>query len=118
MAKSATWRNTPFAHEFYHSKAWQTVRQLVWDRAHGLCEACLEKGSVAPARVVHHKIPLNEQNMKDPDISLNPERLVALCHDCHAEAHQKLGVGALGNETEEEPRVGFDDDGNVVKLDG
>ena len=38
MTKTATWRNTPFAHKFYHGKPWQDVRNFVWDRAHGLCE--------------------------------------------------------------------------------
>lgn len=69
-----------------------------------------------PADVVHHKIPLNEENVNDPDISLNPDRLMALCYDCHAEVHQELGIGALGTESKEQPRVGFDADGNVVKL--
>jgi len=117
MAKTATWRNTPFAHKFYHSKQWEGVRRMVWDRAHGLCEWCAEKGEVVPANVVHHVIPLSESNMNDVGITLNPENLVALCHDCHTLAHQRLGKGALNGRKIEEPRVGFDADGNVVKLD-
>ena len=38
MTKTATWRNTPFAKQFYKSKPWQNVRSFVMDRAHGLCE--------------------------------------------------------------------------------
>ena len=116
MGKTATWRNTPFAHKFYHSKGWQDVRKVVWDRSHGLCERCLEKGEMKPADVVHHRIPLTEQNMWDPEIALNPNRLVALCHECHTEEHKRLGVGALEQERVEKPRVGFDDEGNVVRL--
>ena len=116
MSKTATWRKTPFAHKFYHSKAWQDVRSFVWDRSHGLCEMCLEKGEYKPADVVHHKVPLSPSNMGDPDISLNPDRLVALCHDCHTEAHKELGVGVLESERAYEPRVGFDKFGNVVEL--
>ena len=116
MAKTATWRKTPFAHQFYHSRAWQDVRSLVWDRAHGLCERCLGRGDVKPANVVHHSIPLTPENMADPDVSLNPERLIALCHDCHAEVHQHLGVGALGAKRLEEPRVRFDEEGNVIEI--
>lgn len=115
MAKTATWRNTPFAHKFYHSREWQQVRSLVWDRAHGLCERCLERGEVRPANVVHHTTPLTPENMGDPDISLNPERLMALCHDCHTEVHNMLGVGMLGTTKYETCRVKFDEDGNVVK---
>ena len=115
MAKTATWRNTPFAHQFYHSRAWQGVRSLVWDRAHGLCERCMERGIVKPADVVHHTIPLSPENMDDPDITLNPKRLVALCNDCHTEVHQELGIGAM-NGNKQKPRVGFDEEGNVVRL--
>ena len=116
MPKSPTWRNTPFAKPFYKSASWQGARQVVWDRAHGLCERCMENGEMKPADVVHHKVPLNPENVNDPDISLNPENLIALCHDCHTEVHQELGVGAMNGRKEEEPRVGFDAEGNVVRL--
>lgn len=113
MAK--TWRDSPSAHRFYHSAAWTKVRKLVLDRAHGLCEDCIEAGDVTPADVVHHETPLNDENVNDPSISLNPEKLKALCHDCHTKAHKRLGVGALSRETEKS-RVGFDANGNLVKL--
>ena len=116
MAKTATWRNTPFAHKFYHSRAWQDVRSLVWDRAHGLCERCMERGEVKPANVVHHKVPLSPENMDDPAITLNPDNLMALCNDCHTEVHQELGIGAMNGKKQEKPRVRFDDEGNVVRL--
>ena len=80
-----------------------------------MCERCMEKGELKPADVVHHTTPLTVENMGDPDVSLNQERLVALCHDCHTEVHKMLGVGAL-NHREEKPRVGYDDEGNVVRL--
>lgn len=116
MAKTATWRNTPFAKPFYKSKAWRDVREFVMDRAHGLCERCAEKGEVKAADVVHHKIPLSVENMDDPSISLDPDNLIALCDECHTEVHQKLGIGALNGKKEEEPRVGFDENGNVVRI--
>lgn len=116
MSKSPTWRKTPFAKPFYHSRAWQDVRSFVLDRAHGLCERCLEKGVYKPADVVHHKVPLSPENMNDPDIALNPERLIALCDDCHTEVHQELGIGAMNGPKPVKPRVGFDKFGNVVEL--
>ena len=116
MAKTATWRNTPFAHQFYHSKAWQDVRSYVWDRAHGLCERCAERGEVKPADVVHHKVPLSVENVNDPGIALNPDNLIALCNECHTEVHKELGVGAMNGRKREQPRVGFDENGNVTRL--
>lgn len=114
--KSATWRNTPFAKGFYRSKEWQGTRKLVLARSGGLCERCLEGGKLTPADVVHHRIPLSAENMGDPEITLNPDNLLALCDECHTEVHRRLGVGALNGRTEEEPRVRFDDNGNVVRL--
>lgn len=116
MAKTATWRDTQFAKPFYRRKAWQDARAVVMDRAHGLCERCLEKDVVKPADVVHHVIPLTPENVDDPGVSLNPDKLQALCHDCHTEVHQQLGIGALNGRKAEEPRVGFDSEGNVVRL--
>ena len=114
--KTATWRKTPFAHKFYHSRAWQDVRSFVWDRAHGLCERCLERGEYKPADVVHHKVPLSPANVDDPDIALNPDRLIALCNDCHTEVHRELGIGSMNGPAVVRPRVGFDRFGNVVEL--
>ena len=116
LGKTATWRKTPFAHKFYHSKQWQNVRAFVWDRSHGLCERCARNGKMKPADVIHHTIPLTQENMGDPDISLNPDRLMALCHDCHALVHKQIGIGVIGAKSKEKPRVGFDSEGNVVKL--
>jgi len=116
VAKTATWRKTPFAKPFYKSAKWQRVRKVVLDRSHGLCERCMERGEVRPADVVHHVIPLSPENVGDPAISLNPEKLMALCDECHTAVHQELGIGALNGHPPEEPRVGFDSEGNVVKL--
>lgn len=116
MSESATWRNTPFAHKFYHSKQWRNVREVVKDRSHGLCERCAERGVLRPLDVVHHKVPLTPENVNDPSISLNPDMLVALCNDCHTEVHKQLGIGALNGRPPEKPRVGFDENGNVVRL--
>lgn len=116
MTKTATWRNTPFAKPFYKSKAWQDVRKVVWDRAHGLCERCMEKGELKPADVVHHTTPLTPDNVNDPNVSLNPDKLIALCDDCHTKVHQQLGIGAMNGRKEERPRVGFDEEGNVVRI--
>ena len=116
MAKVPTWRNDPQFAPFYKSRAWKKVRAFVWDRAHGLCERCAEKGVMKTADVVHHRVPLNSVNVNDPDIALNPDKLVALCHECHTEVHQILGIGAINGHRPEEPRVRFDSEGNVVRL--
>lgn len=116
MTKTATWRNTPFAKRFYRSREWQMARELVLARSQGLCERCMEDGRLTPADVVHHRIPLSPENMADTRITLGPDNLMALCDECHTAVHQELGVGAMNGRKEEKPRVGFDKDGNVVRL--
>ena len=55
----------------------------------GRCERCLERGLHVPAKIVHHKKYLSEENFGDPSVVFNFENLEALCHNCHNEEHFK-----------------------------
>lgn len=79
-----------FAKPFYNSAKWQSVRRSVLQRSGGLCERCYKKGLVVAADVVHHKVVLTPGNISDPKITLDPEKLEALCSDCHAAVHAEL----------------------------
>lgn len=50
----------------------------------------MAKGLVTPAEIVHHKIPLTDNNINDLNISLSWNNLQALCRQCHAEAHEEM----------------------------
>lgn len=63
---------------FYHSATWKRCRQLVIQLHRGRCKDCGKAGGQ-----VHHKIPLTEQNLKDPYIALHPDNLELLCEACH-----------------------------------
>lgn len=54
-----------------------------------LCERCKAEGIYEPARIVHHKIYLNESNYRDPSIALNFDNLEALCDLHHNREHHK-----------------------------
>lgn len=82
-----------FAKQFYNSSKWQSVRKDVLFHSGGLCEECLKKGLIRTADVVHHKIILTPENINNPEVSLNPEHLVALCADCHAAVHAEADHG-------------------------
>lgn len=69
-----------------------------------MCERCFAQGRLTPAKVVHHKIWLNQDNIDDPHIALSYDNFQRLCQDCHAAVHKK----------EEEMRVTFDENGNVI----
>lgn len=75
-----------FAKKFYKSKKWQRVRDYVMKRDSWLCQV---PGCYAPAEEVHHKIHLTANNIDDPDISLNPDNLMAICRAHHFEHHKK-----------------------------
>lgn len=75
-----------WAKAFYKSKAWQDCRDLYLSQ-HCLCERCLKRGYIVPAKIVHHKIWLDERSIKDPSIALCTDNLEALCQDCHTKEH-------------------------------
>jgi 5-methylcytosine-specific restriction protein A len=69
---------------FYHSKAWLHLSQEVRTRAFHLCQLCQR-----PGNEVHHIIPITLDNIDNPLITLNPDNLICLCHDCHNAIHNR-----------------------------
>lgn len=84
---------------FYKTQAWQKCRNAYMEYRNGLCEVCLSKGIYKPAEIVHHKIHLTPENIKDPSVSLCWDNLQAVCRDCHAEIHggRRYKVDAQGH---------------------
>lgn len=74
---------------FYNSKDWHNCKNAYLKKVNGLCERCLAKGLYEPARIVHHKIYLSEDNYGDLELMLGFENLEALCLACHNEEHYK-----------------------------
>lgn len=76
-----------FAKEFYKGKAWKACRSSYINKRlmidGGMCERCGKRIGY----IVHHKILLNNQNIKDPDISLNHCNLEYVCKECHDNIH-------------------------------
>ena len=73
------------------------------DLSNGRCEKC---GAVGTE--VHHIVHLTNDNVDDPNISINLDNLILLCKECHNKIHGRFE----GNRTYE-----FDKDGNLVKTD-
>lgn len=67
----------------------------------GMCERCFAMGLLTPAKLVHHKIHLNPENINDPEIALSCDNFQRLCQDCHAAVHSN----------QPEPRTKFNADG-------
>ena len=72
---------------FYKSKAWKECRSAYMRSVCGLCEECAKQGIVKAADIVHHKIELDDEKARDPEIALNFEHLQAVCIDCHNRIH-------------------------------
>ena len=76
-----------YAKGFYRTKQWQSVRDFVMSRDARLCQDCLKQGRITMAEEVHHVIPITKDNIKDPEITLNPDNLISLCRECHKLRH-------------------------------
>ena len=81
----STWRTVQ--QSFYSSQAWKNLRDAVIKERGGLCEMCRRSGIYKAADLVHHIIPVTAENINDPDITLNPRNLMALCKGCHSAIH-------------------------------
>ena len=96
---------------FYSSRAWKDARRNYKQSVGGLCEECLKKGIISPAEIVHHKVPLTDENVSDISISLSWDNLQALCRPCHAKAHEQMYAERTGK------RYTIDDNGRVIIRD-
>jgi len=72
-----------------------------------MCEKCGEKLGY----IIHHRIELTPENITDPTISLNPENLMYVCHDCHNRIH-----GYAQDLPERSVKYVFGPDGSPVPL--
>jgi len=77
-----------FAVAFYHSQEWKRCQGGYVKKAGGLCERCREKGIIRAGEIVHHKIRLTPENIRDPGVTLSENNLQLLCRNCHAEVHK------------------------------
>ncbi|MEG1036600.1 MAG: hypothetical protein RSB99_03455 [Bacilli bacterium] len=72
-----------FSKPFYNSKSWKAARRnYIANRIKidgGMCEVCRK----VPGTIVHHVENLTEDNIKNPEISLNHSMLRLDCKSCH-----------------------------------
>lgn len=82
-------------YKFYKSKEWKSLRDKILKENHYECEWCRKQGKISKAETVHHI-----QYVKShPDMAMQEyytyrgkryRNLVALCHDCHDKAHDRM----------------------------
>lgn len=81
---------------FYRGKEWRDLLQrLKQERVNAdgqiICEYCGKPIIKAYDMIGHHLIELDEENVNNYDISLNPNNISLLHHRCHNYIHNKLG---------------------------
>ena len=99
-------------YDFYRSDDWSNCKAQVIQRelAKGngviycdICKQPLVKGfnpnanNNAGAIVFHHKIYLNNLNLNDASISINPDNIQCLCWRDHNFVHQRFGYSGTNN---------------------
>lgn len=74
--------------KYYQSHAWKSSR-LAYKLEHPLCERCLSKGIITPAKDIHHKCPfgLGKTQSERMSLLLDSDNYVALCNKCHHDIH-------------------------------
>lgn len=83
----------PRYQKLLNSARWQTVKRIVWQRANGLCERCLEEGITTGREQgqldCHHIIPVEsgrtEAEMEK--LCYDPNNIRLLCVACHIKTH-------------------------------
>ena len=79
---------------FYTSWTWRKCRKAFAESKRNLCERCLRRGIVEPGSKdrpleVHHKIPITDEKLNNPAVTLNWENLELLCKTCHDEERER-----------------------------
>lgn len=72
----------------YNTTAWRKLRET-YLKQNPLCEECLKKGKVTAASSVHHIKSPFQNGCVNQALFLDFDNLESICHDCHAELHNK-----------------------------
>ena len=97
------YRDNPLIRAKYQSKQWQKVRNLKI-AMQPFCERCLLKGIYTPAKIVHHKEYITDENYFNDNVFFNLDNLESICISCHNEEHFA-----------DKKEYYFDNEGNLVK---
>lgn len=78
-------------HRFYTGKPWRGLSYTLKIEAKGVCSRCGKRVLDFKYLIAHHTVELTEENIDDPNISLNPDLVEIICSDCHNKEHRRFG---------------------------
>lgn len=77
---------------FYASEKWQRFRMLIINERGLRCQHCGSFVSRSSELTLHHsETELTPENVADASISLNPDNVLIVHHDCHNKIHNRFG---------------------------
>ena len=78
--------------QLIHTARWLKLRRDTLT-AHPCCQRCQQRGEITAATEVHHVRPVEDafSRAERAQRMYDPHNLLALCHDCHVQAHVELG---------------------------
>jgi hypothetical protein len=80
--------------QFYNCSEWRNLRMSLILIRGNRCQSCEKIGFDSPDLVGHHTpIELNDENVNDAMISLNPDNILIVCRWCHDAEHTRFGQG-------------------------
>jgi hypothetical protein len=80
---------------FYASEAYINFRIVIILQRGVRCEKCGCVPREARSLHLHHKIELTPDNINDVMVTLNPQQVIMLCHDCHDEQHKRFAYAPV-----------------------
>ena len=80
--------------QFYTSKRWEAFSKALKlqrqnENGFVVCDYCHKPIVKKWDCIAHHKIELNDQNVNDADIALNPENIMLVHFGCHNKNHKR-----------------------------
>jgi hypothetical protein len=76
---------------FYASDDWRNLRMTLIVERGNRCQRCGKIIARSSDIIGHHKIELTPENVRDHNISLNPEMIELIDSDCHNKEHNRFG---------------------------
>ncbi len=83
---------------FYASEIWQNFRLLIINKRGMICEHCGQLIAEISDLTIHHKTELTPENVNDVTISLNPDNVMIVHHDCHNQIHKRFGYNSKSKQ--------------------
>ncbi|MDB8986952.1 HNH endonuclease signature motif containing protein [Parabacteroides merdae] len=78
---------------FYSTDEWKDFRKNIITERGNKCTECGKDILIDKQLHVHHIKELTQENVNDYMISMNPDNVRVVCHECHNKIHERFGYG-------------------------